>query len=45
MFQLDMVAEAITTDLFEGRVARRAAPDIRVVMRRFEPMNDRSMIV
>lgn len=45
LFQLDVVAEAITPDLFEGRVARRSAPDIRVIMRRFDPITERSQIV
>ncbi|KRB80877.1 hypothetical protein ASE00_17855 [Sphingomonas sp. Root710] len=49
MFQLDVVADAITADLFEGRIVHRAGgearPEIRVVMRRFEPMSDRSQII
>lgn len=49
MFQLDVVADAITPDLFEGRIVHRgsgeARPEIRVVMRRFEPISDRSQIV
>lgn len=49
MFQLDVVADAITPDLFEGRIVHRkgaeARPEIRVVMRRFEPIGDRSQII
>lgn len=45
IFRLDVVAEAISKDLFEGRIERRGGPDIRVVMRRFEPMTKHSQIV
>lgn len=33
-YQLDCVAEAITPDLFEGRLRRAGHPDVRLVMRR-----------
>lgn len=45
LFRLDVLAEAISPDLFEGRISRRDSPDIRVVMRRFDPITDRSRIV
>jgi len=45
IFRLDVMAEAISPDLFEGRVQRRGSMGIRVVMRRFDPMTDRSRIV
>lgn len=45
LFRLEVVADAISPDLFEGRVQRRASPEIRVVMRRFEPMGERSQMV
>ncbi|MFP5455950.1 hypothetical protein [Rhizorhabdus sp.] len=45
IFRLDVTAEAIRPDLFEGRIERRGGPDIRVVMRRFEPMTRDSQIV
>jgi hypothetical protein len=45
LFRLDVAAEAITPDLFEGRIGRMDAPNIRVVMRRFEPITERSRIV
>ena len=34
IYQLDCVAEAITADLFEGRLRRPGHPDARFVMRR-----------
>ncbi|WP_235399268.1 hypothetical protein [Sphingomonas sp. SRS2] len=45
LFRLDVAADAITPRLFEGRILRRNGPEIRVVMRRFEPMSDRSLMV
>lgn len=45
LFRLNLIADAITADLFEGRIQRSTGPEIRVTMRRFEPMNDRSQMV
>lgn len=45
LFRLDVAAEAITPDLFEGRIGRTAGPDVRVVMRRLDPITERSRIV
>lgn len=45
LFRLEVAAEAISPDLFEGRIGRSGAPDLRVVMRRFEPITERSRIV
>ncbi|WP_165323238.1 hypothetical protein [Rhizorhabdus phycosphaerae] len=45
IFRLEVVAEVISPDLFEGRIERHGEPDIRVVMRRLEPMTKRSQIV
>jgi len=45
IFRLQVIAESISADLFEGRIERRGGPDVRVVMRRFEPMTQRSQIV
>ena len=45
LFRLNVVADAITPDLFEGRIQRQGSPEIRVVMRRFKPMTERSQMV
>jgi hypothetical protein len=38
-YRLDCVGEAITPDLFEGRLRRPGHPDARLVMRRVRGMN------
>lgn len=44
-FRLDFTAEAVLPDQLEGRIRREGGPDLRVVMRRFEPLSPRSRIV
>ena len=44
-FRLDFTAEAVLPGQFEGRIRREGGPDLRVVMRRFEPLSPRSLIV
>lgn len=45
LFRLEVAAEAIGPDLFEGRIGRTGVPALRVVMRRFEAITERSRIV
>ncbi|ATE63473.1 hypothetical protein CMV14_02855 [Rhizorhabdus dicambivorans] len=44
-FRLEFTAEALSPGQFEGRIRRDGGPDLRVVMRRFEPLSQRSRIV
>jgi hypothetical protein len=39
LYRVEVTAEAITSDLFEGRIQRPGYPDARLVMRRFSASN------
>lgn len=41
-YQIDCIAEAITPDLFEGRIRRCGFPDARIVLARFQPGLDKA---